>query len=459
MTVQASRINKLNHTKVVIDGEYVLYWMQQSQRACDNHALEYAIHEANKQKKMVVVVFCLTENYPDANLRHYTFLLEGLKETQKTLEKRGIRLIFRIGDPVQEVLEIGKNASMVVCDRGYLRHQRDWRKEVSVESSCPVVQVETDVVIPIEEVSDKQEYAAYTIRRKVDRQLDKYLIPIDEQEVRYPSLKLSINDAALENIETILTDLNIDNSIPPVSHIFKGGTSEAKSRFDLFLDQHFSRYKDYRNEPKFLNVSCMSPYLHFGQISPLYLALKIKEVENKDKEAAASYLEELIVRRELAANFVYYNSSYDSLDCLPDWPRKTLAEHKGDVREYTYSKSELMGCRTHDEYWNAAMKEMIVSGFMHNYMRMYWGKKILEWSATPEIAYKTMINLNNAYFLDGRDPNSYAGVGWIFGLHDRAWGERPIFGKVRFMAASGLERKCDIKGYVKRVNSIPPVKD
>ncbi len=455
MNVHGSRVKKLNRTEV-IDGEYVLYWMQQSQRAEDNHALEYAIDEANKREKMVVVLFSLTENYPDANLRHYTFLIEGLKETKTTLEKRGIRLIFRIGHPVKEVMDIGQNASMIVCDRGYLKHQRGWRKELAEKSNCPVIQVETDVVIPIEEVSDKAEYAAYTIRPKITRLLDKYLIPIDEAEVKNRSLKIQIDGVKLENIKTILSGLDIDESISPVSHTFRGGTSQAKARFDLFLDQHFSRYAAHRNEPKFLDVSCMSPYLHFGQISSLYLALKIKACKNKDDESETSYLEELIVRRELAANFVYYNSSYDSLDCLPVWSKKTLAEHESDSREYVYSKSELLECRTHDEYWNAAMTEMIVSGFMHNYMRMYWGKKILEWSSTPEIAYKTIIDLNNAYFLDGRDPNSYAGVGWIFGMHDRAWFERPIFGKVRYMAASGLERKCDIKGYVQKVKSISP---
>ncbi|ACN17018.1 DNA deoxyribo-dipyrimidine photolyase family protein [Desulforapulum autotrophicum HRM2] len=445
-----NRIKKLNRARV-ISGEYVLYWMQQAQRAEENHALEYAIYQANQQDKMVVVVFSLTNDSPDANLRHYTFMLEGLNETRKSLEKRGIRMIFRIGHPVKEVLDIGRKASMIVCDRGYLRHQRAWRKAIAEKSGCPVVQVETDVVIPVEQVSDKAEYAAYTIRPKISRQLDQYLTPIEHIELRNPSLEIALKSTELERIKTVLKDLNVDDSIQPVSHIFRGGTSEAKARFDVFLDQHFSRYAVHRNEPKYLAVSCMSPYLHFGQISPLYLALKIKACKNEAQEAAAAYLEELIVRRELAANFVYFNPYYDSLGCLPAWPTKTLAEHEKDVRDPVYTKSQLIACRTHDEYWNAAMKEMIVTGFMHNYMRMYWGKKILEWSPTPLRAYETMIDLNNAYFLDGRDPNSYAGVGWIFGLHDRAWFERPIFGKVRYMAASGLERKCDIKGYVDRV--------
>ncbi|WP_287127312.1 deoxyribodipyrimidine photo-lyase [Desulfobacter sp.] len=453
MNIQASRIKILNREKVT-DGDYVLYWMQQSQRAEENHALEYAIDEANNQGRMVVVSFILTADYPDANLRHYTFLLEGLKETKQTLEKRGIQLVFRIGHLIEEVLDIGQDASMIVCDQGYLRHQRQWRTTIAEKSNCRVVQVETDVVVPIEELSDKAEYAAYTIRPKITRRLDHYLVPVEQTEVRRTSLKIPFRQRELEDIHTILGDLNIDKRITAVSHIFKGGTLEAKTRFDTFLEERFSKYTDHRNKPEYPDISGMSPYLHFGQISPLYLALKIKALNDEYPESQAAYLEELIIRRELAANFVFFNPSYDSLACLPAWAKKTLAEHESDDREYLYSKSQLIAYRTHDEYWNAAMKEMIVSGYMHNYMRMYWGKKILEWSPTPEMAYKTILELNNAYFLDGRDPNSYAGVNWIFGLHDRAWFERPIFGKVRYMAASGLERKCDIKGYVKRVNSM-----
>ncbi|THB77401.1 MAG: deoxyribodipyrimidine photolyase [Desulfobacteraceae bacterium] len=453
MTIQDTRIKKLNRASA-IRGDYVLYWMQQSQRAQDNHALEYAIIEANRQDKMVIVVFGLTPDYPDANLRHYTFMLEGLKETQEILSARGIRMIFRIGHPVQTVLDIGRKACMIVCDRGYLKHQVAWRTEVAKKSDCPVVQVETDVVVPIDQVSGKAEYAAYTIRPKITRQLDQYLIPVDQIDVKHSSLALQVTGMDLENIPTILSDLGINNAILPVSPIFTGGNLEAKARFDLFLNQSFPKYADHRNEPKFRDVSHMSPYLHFGQISPVYLALRIKAHATINPESEASYLEELIVRRELAANFVYFNPSYDSLDGLPAWAKKTLADHRDDTREHLYTKPQLIEGRTHDEYWNAAMREMILTGYMHNHMRMYWGKKILEWSRTPEIAYDTIIGLNNAYFLDGRDPNSYAGAGWIFGLHDRAWFERPIFGKIRYMAASGLERKCDIKGYVNRVNSI-----
>jgi deoxyribodipyrimidine photo-lyase len=166
----------------------------------------------------------------------------------------------------------------------------------------------------------------------------------------------------------------------------------------------------------------------------------------------AAYLEQLIVRRELAFNFVYYTDDYDQFTCLPEWARKTLDHHAGDKRNPVYSRKALETAQTHDPYWNAAMMEMKHTGYMHNYMRMYWGKKILEWTRDPEQAFKTALAINNEYFLDGRDPNSYAGVAWIFGKHDRPWPERPIFGKVRYMAASGLERKCDIQAYVGKVH-------
>jgi deoxyribodipyrimidine photo-lyase len=168
----------------------------------------------------------------------------------------------------------------------------------------------------------------------------------------------------------------------------------------------------------------------------------------------AAYLEELVVRRELAINFVYYTPDYDTYSCLPAWARQTLAEHKQDKRQFLYTATQLENAATHDPYWNAAMLEMKHTGFMHNYIRMYWGKKILEWSRTPEQAFKTTLAINNKYFIDGRDPNSYAGVAWTFGMHDRAWKERPVFGKVRYMAASGLERKCDIRAYVKKVENL-----
>jgi deoxyribodipyrimidine photo-lyase len=434
--------------------DFVLYWMQQSQRAEYNHALEYAIQQANKINQAVLVVFSLMDDYPEANLRHYSFMLEGLKETQQSLSKRGIKMIVRKGQPVDIALSIGRRASLIVCDRGYLRHQRQWRKAVACRANCRVIQVESDVVVPVEVVSDKAEYAARTIRPKIHQHLKNYLDEFKPTEIKKSSLDTQISGLDLNNIEAVAKEMSIDKSVLPVSVLFTGGTSRAKRIFKEFLRHRFEHYVENRNQPQTSDISHMSLYLHFGQISPLYLALQVLKTEKRFKQAREAFLEELIVRRELAMNFVYYTPDYDSYTCLPTWAKKTLAEHKNERREYLYSRRQLENCETHDEYWNAAMQEMKFTGFMHNYMRMYWGKKILEWSPTPEQAFKTTLTINNKYFLDGRDANSYTGVAWVFGVHDRAWFERPIFGKIRYMAAAGLERKCDIKAYVEKVNAL-----
>jgi deoxyribodipyrimidine photo-lyase len=449
--VQDSRIQRLNDSGLK-KGRYVLYWMQQSQRAEYNHALEYAVQQANALGQGVLVGFGIMDDYPEANLRHYRFMLEGLQETRTSLAKRGIQMVIQRGDPADIAVALGQKASLIVCDRGYLRHQKAWRDRVALSAACRVIQVESDVLVPVEIVSGKAEHAARTIRPKIHKHLNDYLIPVKAGVVKTSSLGVKVRSLDLKALDAVFNKLTLDRSVPPVAWFFKGGTTRAKERFNEFINNRFHHYVDNRNQPQTHDISQMSPYLHFGQISPLYLALRIKAAPGLLEEAKAVYLEELIVRRELAMNFVHYTPHYDTYACLPQWAQKTLAQHHMDPREYRYGRNQLEAAQTHDEYWNAAMREMKATGFMHGHMRMYWGKKILEWSESPEDAFQTTLALNNKYFLDGRDPNSYAGVAWIFGVHDRAWFERPVFGKVRYMAASGLERKCDIRGYVKKVD-------
>jgi deoxyribodipyrimidine photo-lyase len=354
-------------------------------------------------------------------------MLEGLQETQAALAKRGIKMVVQKGNPADVARSAGRRASLIVCDRGYLRHQRQWRKKVARNAGCRVVQIESDVVVPLEVVSGKAEYAARTIRPKIHKYLKDYLLEFKPTKIKKTSLKTRVSGLDLSDIEAVAKNMSLDKGVLPVSDFFSGGTSRAKRIFKEFLRRRFEHYVANRNQPQTDDVSHMSKYLHFGHISPLYLALQILKTEKRFKQAREAFLEELIVRRELAMNFVYYTPDYDAYACLPAWAKKTLA---------------------------AAMREMKYTGFMHNYMRMYWGKKILEWSGAPERAFKTTLAINNKYFLDGRDANSYTGVAWVFGVHDRAWFERPIFGKVRYMAASGLERKCDIQAYVKKVDAL-----
>ncbi len=447
--VQEERVQHLNE-EGVRDGDYVLYWMQSSQRAEQNHALEYAVQQANELGRRLLVVFGLTDDYPEANLRHYAFMLEGLKDAQEALARRGIKMVVRRGSPDEVATDAARDASLVVTDRGYMRPQRRWREKVASEAGCLVTQVESDVVVPVELVSGKQEHAARTLRPKIGEYLEDFLVAISPTRVEKQSTNMRAEGLDLSDIDKILGGMDLDRSVGTLSHLHKGGTSEAKKMFRRFLKISFDGYVEHRNQPQTDDVSHMSKYLHFGHISPIWLALEARRSKTS-KDNVESFVEELVVRRELSMNFVFYNRDYDAFSNLPGWAKETLREHKDDEREHVYTRKQLENAETHDEYWNAAMREMVHTGYMHNYMRMYWGKKILEWSNTPEHAFRTTLYLNNKYFLDGRDPNSFANVAWIFGQHDRGWTEREVFGKVRYMSAGGLERKTKPGQYVEKV--------
>jgi deoxyribodipyrimidine photo-lyase len=446
--IQLDRLRSLNDTPERPDGRYVLYWMQQAQRTATNHALEYALEKANALGLPLVVGFGLMDDYPEANRRHYAFMLEGLAEVARDLEARGIRFVLRHGPPDRVALALAEEAALVVADRGYLRHQVAWRDTVGAQAGCRVVQVESDVVVPVEVASGKAEFGARTLRPKIDRHRDVFLEPLEPRPTRVHSLGLDLaSDFDPRDPDGTLDRLKLDASVDRVGR-FKGGASQARARLDSFILRKLDGYAEGRNEPVARHCSELSPYLHFGQISPLDLALAARAADGVDQVDRGSFLEELIVRRELAMNFVAFTPGYDRFATLPDWARKSMREHAGDPREHVYDEAALAQGQTHDPYWNAAMREMRVSGYMHNYMRMYWGKKIIEWSRSHEEAFATTLRLNNRYFLDGRDPSSYANVGWLFGLHDRAWTERPIFGKLRYMNANGLKRKFKIEAYV-----------
>jgi deoxyribodipyrimidine photo-lyase len=309
--------------------------------------------------------------------------------------------------------------------------------------------VETEVVVPVELASDKREHAARTLRPKIRRHLDDFLSEFEPTEIEHHSLNMAAEGLDLADIDAILDGVELDRSVSPVTHLYGGGTSEAKTILDKFIETRFETYVEHRNQPQTDDVSHMSN-LHYGHISPVYVALKIRGSDGPQDDVD-SYLEEVIVRRELSMNFCHYTPDYDSYSNLPGWAKETLEQHRSDEREYVYSREQLENAETHDEYWNAAMREMVHSGYMHNYMRMYWGKKILEWMEHPQEAYKTTLYLNNKYFLDGRDPNSFANVAWVFGQHDHGWTEREVYGKVRYMSASGLERKAKPEQYVEKV--------
>ncbi|UCE97101.1 MAG: deoxyribodipyrimidine photo-lyase [Dehalococcoidia bacterium] len=446
--IQKERIKALNNNPVV-SGKHVIYWMQASQRTECNHALQYAVRQANEKNSPIIVYFGLTDSYPEANRRHYYFMLEGLKEVAESLAEQGIKMVIERQSPDRGIVLIAKQASMVICDRGYLKIQRQWRDYVAKNIKCALIQVETDIVVPVEEASSKQEYAAATFRPKIMKELPKYFKKLDEQKPKIDSIEYDYPSINISSIENTLSGLKIDETVTETP-VFHGGTLYAKQHLRQFIDHKLATYSKCRNDPNANCLSNMSPYLHFGQISPLYIALQVLN----STTLSEGYLEELVVRRELSVNYAFYNEDYDSFSGLPEWAKNSLHKHQKDMREYVYGLEDFETANTHDPYWNAAQIEMVKTGKMHGYMRMYWGKKILEWSNAPEEAIKIALYLNNKYEIDGRDANGYTGVAWCFGKHDRPWAERPIFGNIRYMNANGLKRKFNADAYVERIKHI-----
>ncbi len=432
--IEPERIHRLND-RPSARGQYVLYWMQASQRAFWNPALEFAIDLANEHKLPVLVVFGLTPNYPEANLRHYAWMLQGLREAAQALRERDIGFVMRLGNPPDVALSLADRAAVLVTDRGYLRHQRAWRAYLAERASCSVIEIEGDAVVPVETAYPRQAVSAAVLRRRIQPLLPRFLRPLQEQA---PQVRANFDEPSLDldSLENIFAQLEVDRLVEPVD--LPSGTHAARAQLRSFLEKNLARYAELRNDPRHDATSGLSPYLHFGQISPVEIAWEVSRV---DHPSAHVFLEELIIRRELAINFVWYNPNYDTWAGLPQWAQQTLQAHAADPRPAIYSLNQLESAQTDDPIWNAAQSALIRTGRMHNYLRMYWGKRLLVWTAHPEEALRIGLYLNNKYALDGRDPNSYAGVGWCFGLHDRPFSERPIFGKVRPMTPEGFTRK------------------
>jgi deoxyribodipyrimidine photo-lyase len=441
--IQPERVQALND-RPERKRDYVLYWMQQSQREEYNHALEHAIGQANRLNRPLLVGFGLYGGFPDADERHYRFLLEGLAETRDRLARRGIGLLVRHGPPDRVAQELARDACQVVCDRGWLRIQRQWRTRLA-RGEVRVEQVESDAVVPVETASDHEEYAAATFRPRVMRQVDRFLAPLRRRRVRVRSLGLARGSLDPGDIEGTLALLRLPGRVAGSRE--RGGTGAAKRRLTRFLKHGLDCFADGRNDPTRDCCSRLSAYLHFGQVSPVQVA---RAALRHGGPGVGAFIEELVVRRELAINFCHYNDRYDRYDCLPGWARRTLEKHADDAREPAYSERDLAAGRTADRYWNACQRVLVREGRIPGYLRMYWGTKVIEWTPDPERAFRLLLRLNNRYELDGRDPNGFAGVAWCLGKHDRPWGERPVFGTVRWMSAAGLERKFDIGGWADR---------
>jgi deoxyribodipyrimidine photo-lyase len=436
------------------EGRVVVYWMQRAQRGLDNPALDLAIKAANELRKPVAVFFGLHPNYPNANLRHYAFLVEGLAETKRRIEERGAAFIFR-PYPNHDLIEFCEEveACLVVGDENPMREPEGWRRNAARKLRIPFWTVDADVIVPTK-FFPKEEYAARTLRPKLHRLLPAFLQPPENpraivgwREKDWPASQ-PIDEAR------VLTELPLDRSAQPVGH-FKGGATAGLNLLKRFIAERLARYDAARNQPHLAGTSELSAYLHFGQLGPHTIALAVRDAD-APPAAKEAYLEELMVRRELAINFVARNPNYDNLAGCPEWARKTLAERLLDEREFVYAESQFENAETHDPLWNAAQMEMVTTGRMHGYLRMYWAKKILEWTRAPDEAFDIAVRLNDRYELDGRDPNGYAGIAWaIGGKHDRPWAPaRPVFGMIRYMNAKGCARKFDVEAYIRRVEAL-----
>lgn len=429
-----------------------------NRRARLNHALDYAIEIANRENLPLLVYEALTCSYPKANDRLHTFILEGVPENAKRLRALGAGYIFyfrrKKSDPNDAFYQVAEKAFAVVTDDYPVFVAARHNTEVSQKVSCPYFVVDSSCIVPMN-CMEKREYAAYTIRPKIQRLLSAHLLPLKSVKLKQ-KWKASQPFAHLhtevieEKIPELVASSQIDHSVPP-SLSFKGGSKQAEKHLKTFLQKHLFHYAKERNEPSAHATSNMSPYLHFGHISSLEIALSVKRYAEEHKLISHEYLEELIVRRELAFNYARSVEKPDALENLPEWARKTLKKHARDRRDPVYTPEQFERGETHDALWNACQRELLLTGKIHGYYRMYWGKKIIEWSATCQEAFETMVDLHDRYALDGRDPNTYTNILWCFGLHDRPWVERPIFGQVRWMSLDGMKRKTDVDSYLKEI--------
>lgn len=424
----------------------VVYWMSRDQRVYDHWGLLFAQKLALQQQVPLCVVFSLAPSFLGATLRQYDFMLKGLEEVENTLLTFKIPFIMLNGSADQTLPSFLKEneASSLIIDFNPLKIHQRWLDTLKKNVSVPIYQVDAHNIVPCWIASPKQEYAAYTLRPKINRLLPEFLEPFTDLEVHpYPWT----GNITSTNWLALRQNLKIDRTVPPVTWLTPGEKAGKEMLMD-FLQNKFAYYDSNRNDPLKNVISNLSPYLHFGQLSPQGVALAIqKQVGNQASKN--SFLEELIIRRELSENFCFYNPSYDKSHSFPNWAKQSLAAHLQDKREYHYPLEKLENASTHDDLWNACQLDMSKNGKLHGYLRMYWAKKILEWSHSPEEAQHHAIYLNDKYFLDGRDPNGYAGIAWsIGGVHDRAWFERPVFGKIRYMNKNGCKRKFDVNAYI-----------
>lgn len=424
----------------------VLYVMAREQRVGDNAALVYAMEQANERGVPLLVLFALGPMFQNGSARHNEWMVASLREVSENLAKKSIPFFFAMGEWSTVVADFVKQQAVgeVVLDFNPLEPVRSWREALVGKVSVPVTVVDARNIVPVWVASPKAEFAAYTLRPKIHRLLPEFLLPVP----KLPTPKVSY-DKSVPKIdwEAVRAFRQCDYS-EPVPTTFVPGEAAAQTQLKYFLEHILPEYETKRNDPVLNGVSGLSPYIRWGNISVATIALAVK-ASGAPGTAKDAFLEELIVRRELAENYCYYIKDYATVGAAHAWAQTTIAEHAKDKREFLYTYEEFRDGKTHDDLWNAAQLQMVEEGKMHGFLRMYWAKKILEWTPDAQTAIDIALRLNDHYELDGRDSNGVAGVMWsICGLHDRAWNERPVFGKIRYMNYAGCKRKFDVKAFV-----------
>ncbi|XP_053685313.1 deoxyribodipyrimidine photo-lyase [Sabethes cyaneus] len=446
------RVRVLSDVQEVQEGKKgILYWMSRDARVQDNWAFLFAQKLALKNELPLHICFNLVPTFLEATIRHYKFMLKGLEHVAKDCENLDIHFHMLTGMARNTVPKFVRDQEIgaVVCDFSPLRIPMQWVEEVgkALPSEVPFCQVDAHNIVPLWVTSDKQEYAARTIRSKINKNLDTYLTEFPPV-IKHP-YKETIRPNTI-NWKKLLDSVKVDRTVDEVDWAvpgYEGGIATLQS----FVENRLRKFNAKRNDPTEDALSNLSPWFHFGQISVQRSVLAVKKHGKGFTESVAAFCEEAIVRRELSDNFCFYNQHYDSLKGSYDWAQKTLQDHRKDKRAYIYTRQELEEAKTHDDLWNSAQIQMVREGKMHGFLRMYWAKKILEWTRTPEDALEIAIYLNDRYQLDGRDPNGYVGCMWsIGGIHDQGWREREVFGKIRYMNYDGCKRKFDVAAFVAR---------
>lgn len=480
MSVPSIRIAVLRDAATRPAGSYVLYWMNANRRLDHNHALDRAIEWARELKLPLLILEALRVGYRWASARHHAFILDGMREHQRVLAAGSSGVAYH--PYVEDAPGAGKGLVAALAERAAVVVTDDWPcffLPKAVRAAARDVTVRMEAVDSAGVLPVRAGSLVFPMAHAFRRFLLKSLRPhLDGLPAKAPLAKLELpalaggapidvtrrwpaaSDARLGGQ---IDDLPIDQTVKRTRMV--GGTSAARARWKAFLGRGFAGYATERSEPSSGAASGLSPYLHHGHISSFELLddlrrrgktdwERLMEIANPRsprwgwEEPAASFVDELVTWRELGLNFCALRTDYAEYGSLPDWARATLAAHADDARPHLYDRATLEGARTADPVWNAAQRQLVGEGVIHNYLRMLWGKKILEWTRSPEEALDVMIELNNKYALDGRDPNSYSGIFWTLGRYDRPWPQRPVFGTIRYMSSDSTRKKLDLTGYL-----------